>query len=126
MQGHCNAITCMQATVDRLLLITADAGHNTSLLVLWDPATGQPVSTVQQPHAAGVLAMAVSADGQQLATLSAPTGDSDSQIAQQEVGTVLWIANRHRAKLAMQRRACTAAAQMQLMPIGMLVGQLMS
>jgi WD40 repeat protein len=79
----------MQATAHRSLLITADAGHNSSLLVFWDPATGQPVSTVQQPHASGVLTMAVSADHQQLATLSAPTGDPDSQNVQQEVGTAL-------------------------------------
>lgn len=83
LQGHCNAITCIQATADRSLLITADAGDSNSLLVFWDPQTGQPVSTVQQPHAAGVLAMAVSADGQQLATLSAPLQVSPDQ--QQEV-----------------------------------------
>jgi WD40 repeat protein len=83
MQGHCNAISSVQATPDRSLLITADAGPQASLLVFWDPATGQPVTTVQQPHAAGVVSMAVSADGCLLATLSAPA--QDSQEHQQEV-----------------------------------------
>jgi WD40 repeat protein len=73
----------MQATPDRSLLITADAGPKASLLVFWDPATGQPISTVQHPHADGVISMAVSADGQQLATIGAPTQDSDG--SQQEV-----------------------------------------
>lgn len=83
MQGHCNAISSVQATPDKSLLITADAGPQASLLVFWDPATGQPVTTVQQPHAAGVVSMAVSADGCLLATLSAPA--QDSQEHQQEV-----------------------------------------
>lgn len=73
----------MQATPDRSLLITADAGPKASLLVFWDPATGQPISTVQDPHAGGVISMAVSADGRQLATIGAPTQDSEG--SQQEV-----------------------------------------
>jgi WD40 repeat protein len=85
LQGHCNAITCMQATADRSLLITADAGLDNSLLVFWDPETGQPVTTVQRPHAGGVLAMAVSASGQHLATLSAPGQSSSEDTSQQKV-----------------------------------------
>lgn len=77
----------MQATADRSPLITADAGLIDSLLVFWDPETGQPLTTVQRPHAAGVLAMAVSADGQHLATLSAPAHSSSGDL-QQEVGGV--------------------------------------
>lgn len=70
----------MQATADRTLLATADAGAKAPLLVLWDPGTGQPVSTVQQPHAAGVLSMAFSADGQSLATLSATTQQTAQEV----------------------------------------------
>jgi WD40 repeat protein len=77
----------MQATPDRSLLITADAGPKASLLVFWDPATGQPITTVQNPHDGGVMNMAVSADGRQLATVSASTQDSEG--SQQEVCAML-------------------------------------
>lgn len=69
-QGHRNAITCLAASDDRSLLVSADAGAD-SLLVFWDPATGQPIRTLQQPHAAGVVAVAVAPGACQMATLSA-------------------------------------------------------
>lgn len=81
LQGHRNTITCLAATNDRSLLITGDAGTH-SLLVFWDPATGQPIRTLQQPHAVGVVAVAVAADGSQIATLSAV----DESSSLQEVG----------------------------------------
>lgn len=108
-QGHCNAITAMQATADRLLLITADAGQKPSLLVVWDPATGQPVSTVHQPHAAGVLSMAVSTDGKQLATLSAPS-QHDSDEATQEVSVCVSLTG------SAEEQACLAEIQAGTVP----------
>jgi WD40 repeat protein len=75
LQGHRNAITCLAAPADRSLLISADTGPDDSLLVGWDPASGQPLWSVPRPHATGgVAAMALSADGQLLATLSAVGG----------------------------------------------------
>lgn len=84
----------MQATTDRSVLVTADAGTKAPLLVFWDPASGQPFSTVQQSHAAGVLSMAISADGQHLATLSAAhrdeeAADEGAAAATQEVGCLV-------------------------------------
>lgn len=83
----------MQARPDRSLLVTADAGTKPSLLVFWDPVAGQPVATVQEPHAAGVLSMAISADGRQLATLSALAAAQDDQGAVQQVRVWPWHAD---------------------------------
>lgn len=49
------------------------------MLVFWDPANGQPIRTLTQPHAAGVVAIAVSPDASQMATLSAVAGPEDVQ-----------------------------------------------
>eukprot|EP00775_Hariotina_reticulata_P011389 gene11389-11537_t len=78
LQGHCRLITAVAASQDRSLLITADQGSN-SMLVFWDPVNGQPIRTLQQPHAAGVIAIAVSPDASQMATLSAVAGPEDVQ-----------------------------------------------
>jgi len=76
LQGHRNAVTCLDAPADRSLLISADAGTDgSSLLVGWDPATEQPVWNVQEPHGSGVAALALSGDGRLLATLSAVVDD---------------------------------------------------
>lgn len=54
-----------------------------SLLVFWDPANAQPTRTLQQPHAAGVAAVALAPDASQMATLSAVDASSGAQ----EVGS---------------------------------------
>eukprot|EP00878_Enallax_costatus_P028053 GHUV01030257.1.p1 GENE.GHUV01030257.1~~GHUV01030257.1.p1 ORF type:complete len:640 (+),score=169.39 GHUV01030257.1:876-2795(+) len=69
-QGHRNAISCLAASSDRFLLVSADAGSD-SLLVFWDPVSCQPIRTLQQPHTAGVAAVAIAPDASQMATLSA-------------------------------------------------------
>ena len=43
--------------------------------MLWDAGTGNPIRTLPRPHAAGVQAMDLTADGRQLVTVSAPSGD---------------------------------------------------
>ncbi|WIA32991.1 hypothetical protein OEZ86_006150 [Tetradesmus obliquus] len=78
LQGHCSAITCLAASENRSLLVSADAGKD-SLLVFWDPASGQPTRTLQRPHAAGVAAVALSPDASQMATLSAVDSSSGVQ-----------------------------------------------
>lgn len=70
-QGHRNAISCVAATEDRTLLVTADEGPDEPLLVFWDPASCRPLRTLRRPHARGVAALALSPDGSQMATLSA-------------------------------------------------------
>lgn len=71
LQGHCNAITCLATTDDRTVIASADQGPD-SLIVLWDAGTGNPIRTLPRPHAAGVQAMDLTADGRQLVTVSAP------------------------------------------------------
>ncbi|KAF8067275.1 CFAP251 [Scenedesmus sp. PABB004] len=68
-QGHCTAIIAIAVSEDRALLVTADGGAD-SLLVVWNAASGRPLRSVARPHAAGVAAVAVAPDGTQLATLS--------------------------------------------------------
>ncbi|GBF88525.1 hypothetical protein Rsub_01240 [Raphidocelis subcapitata] len=86
LQGHRNAVTCLEAPPDRSFLVSADAGPG-SLLVAWDPASAQPLWSVRAPHEGGVAAMALSGDGRLLATLSAPqlAGSDGGATAQQEL-----------------------------------------
>eukprot|EP00899_Mesostigma_viride_P015439 jgi/Mesvir1/23897/Mv10681-RA.1 len=70
LQGHCDPITCMAVTSNKKILATADAGAD-SMLVLWDAEAGQPIHTVSPPHAAGVVDMSFSSDGEYLVTLAA-------------------------------------------------------
>lgn len=82
----------MTASEDRLLLITADSGPN-SLLVVWDSVTGHPTKTVQQPHVNGISTMALSPDGLQLVTISAAADGS----TEQEVNVWLGVLCQHKA-----------------------------
>ncbi|MEW5317091.1 MAG: hypothetical protein WDW38_008421 [Sanguina aurantia] len=78
LQGHVNTITCLAVSVDRSIIITADAGYG-SLMVLWDARTGEPVRSVPQPHTHGVAALDVSLDGQWLASVGAPHPETKEQ-----------------------------------------------
>lgn len=77
-QGHCNTITCLAVSVDRTIIITADAGYE-SLMVLWNARTGEPVRSMSQPHKHGVVALDVSLDGQWLASVGAPHPETKEQ-----------------------------------------------
>jgi hypothetical protein len=70
--------------------VSADAGTEASLLMFWDPESGQPLHTVQQPHAGGLLALAISHDGRFLATLSAAgvSGDSAQEVSLWDISGV--------------------------------------
>eukprot|EP00798_Chlamydomonas_sp_ICE-L_P020374 gene20374-27144_t len=83
LQGHCNAITCLATTGDQSIIVTADCGSE-SLLVLWSTKTGNPVCTVSQPHKAGTVALDISPDGEWLATV----GNADPETGEQEIA--LW------------------------------------
>jgi WD40 repeat protein len=78
VQGHSNSIACLAATEDRSIIITADVG-NESLLVLWDSVSGNPVRSIPRPHAHGVLTMDMSPGGDWLATISAPNPTTSEQ-----------------------------------------------
>lgn len=70
LQGHCNPITALVATKDKSVVVTADAGPD-SMVVLWNAATGEPVRTINTPHAGGVVALDISPEGTHLVTLGA-------------------------------------------------------
>jgi WD40 repeat protein len=68
-----------QGFSDVLYTVRRQSCLQDSLLVFWDPATGQPTRTLQRPHAAGVAAVALSPDASQMATLSAVDSSSGVQ-----------------------------------------------
>ncbi|KAJ9526919.1 hypothetical protein QJQ45_017710 [Haematococcus lacustris] len=78
LTGHCNSISCIAALEDHSIIITADIGQQ-SLLVLWDSSTGNPVKSVAQPHANGIMAMDISPGGAWLATVSSPNPATGEQ-----------------------------------------------
>ena len=80
MQGHCNSISCMLVTDDRSIIITADIG-NESQLVLWNSKTGLPLQSIAQPHKYGTVAMDISPDDEWLVTV----GAVDTETGEQEV-----------------------------------------
>jgi WD40 repeat protein len=77
-QGHRHAISSLIATSDRKLLLSADAGSD-SLLVVWDVASQQPTHTIVAPHKHGIVAMALSPGDAQLVTLGAVTSEEEAQ-----------------------------------------------
>jgi cilia- and flagella-associated protein 251 len=78
LQGHCSAISCMAATSDRMVLITADSGQ-AALLVVWNARNGSPIFTLERPGGRGIQAMDISPDGQHLVTLSSAEGPNGEQ-----------------------------------------------
>lgn len=71
LQGHTSAITCVRASEDTSLVVTADTGPD-SMIIVWNTETAQPRVTIPQPHANGTIAMDLSLDGTLLVTLSKP------------------------------------------------------
>ncbi len=69
LQGHCNLITCTACSEDKNLIVTADSGQD-SMLVVWDSVYATPQRTYFNPHENGVIAMDISADAHYLVTLS--------------------------------------------------------
>ena len=69
LQGHCNQITCTACSEDKSLIVTADSGQD-SMLVVWDSLYATPQRTYFNPHENGVIAMDISADARYLVTLS--------------------------------------------------------
>jgi WD40 repeat protein len=69
LQGHCNAITSVAYSHAKRIIITADKGPN-SLLVVWDVNTGTPRKCIFDPHPHGVECLDVSEDGRIIITLS--------------------------------------------------------
>lgn len=69
LQGHCNKITCTACSHDKTLIVTADSGQD-SMLVVWDAVYGTPKRTYFSPHENGVKAIDISPDSRYIVTLS--------------------------------------------------------
>jgi WD40 repeat protein len=53
LQGHCNKITCTACSADKSLIVTADSGID-SMLVVWDSYDGVPKRTYFNPYENGI------------------------------------------------------------------------
>lgn len=65
----CNLISATAYNKHRDIIVTADISED-SMLVVWDVNSGTPRKTIFNPHAAGVLALDINADGTLIVTLS--------------------------------------------------------
>lgn len=69
LQGHCNKITCTACSEDKSLIVTADSGRD-SMLVVWDSFEGIPKRTYFNPYENGICALDISSNSQYLVTIS--------------------------------------------------------
>lgn len=69
LQGHCNEITCVAYCEQRDIIVTADKGPS-SLMVIWDVKTATPRHTIFDPHPNGVESLDITDDGSTIVTLS--------------------------------------------------------
>lgn len=69
LQGHCNKITCTACSADKSLIVTADSGID-SMLVVWDSYDGVPKRTYFNPYENGICSLDISQDGRYLVTIS--------------------------------------------------------
>ena len=83
LQGHRNPISSLAATEDRSLVVTADEGPESSMIVVWDVTTGEPVRTIENPHATGVVAMDITPDGAFVVTVAAVDESASADEAQE-------------------------------------------
>lgn len=77
LQGHGNKITCTACSVDKSLIVTADGGAD-SMIVVWESTTGVSKRTYFNPYEKGVCAVDLSADARYLATIS---NDQEQQVS---------------------------------------------
>ena len=69
LQGHCNEITCVAYCKDQDIIVTADKGPS-SLMVIWDVKSGTPRHSIFDPHPNGVQSLDITNDGMTIVTLS--------------------------------------------------------
>lgn len=86
LQGHKNPITAVVVSPDHRLVITADKGTD-SMLVVWDHMEGEPLRTVQDPHVGGILGLDV-CTGAQGELLMATLGATNEETGEQSIA--LW------------------------------------
>ena len=80
LQGHCQPVSCLTASVDRSVVASADSGPD-SLMVVWDVQSASPLWSVSKPHKYGCAALQLSPNGYQLIAMSAQTpGTMEQQL----------------------------------------------
>jgi WD40 repeat protein len=69
LQGHCNEITCCAFCKNEDIIVTADRGPS-SLMVVWNVKTGTPRNSIFDPHPNGVESLDITNDGRIIVTIS--------------------------------------------------------
>ena len=69
LQGHCTEITCCAFCKERDIIVTADRGPS-SLMVVWDVSLGTPLYSIFDPHPNGVESLDITNDGKIIVTIS--------------------------------------------------------
>lgn len=68
LQGHPNKISAICYNKMTNILVTADEGE-TSMLIVWNAETGFPIRTIFEPEKLGIISIDISNDGEKLLTL---------------------------------------------------------
>jgi cilia- and flagella-associated protein 251 len=77
LQGHRHELVSCAVSADRRWIATGDAGPD-SMVIVWDARSGLPVRSLFSPHGSGVAAVALSAVGSHLVTVSAERSPASS------------------------------------------------
>jgi cilia- and flagella-associated protein 251 len=78
LQGHINPITCVANSSDASIVVTAEAGEE-SVLIVWDTTVGATKLKVSKPHKHGVITMDMHSSSGVLVTLSDTGGEAVAQ-----------------------------------------------
>lgn len=69
LQGHCTEITCCAFCKEQDIIVTADRGPS-SLMVVWNVSEGTPLHSIFDPHPNGVESLDITNDGKIIVTIS--------------------------------------------------------
>jgi WD40 repeat protein/Ca2+-binding EF-hand superfamily protein len=84
LQGHCNEITCVAYCKEQDIIVTADRGPS-SMMVIWDVKTGTPRHSIFDPHPNGVQSLDITNDGRTIVTLSLEEKGEDGKYGVQTI-----------------------------------------
>lgn len=93
LQGHCNPICGLATNPGRTLVVSADVGPD-SMIIVWDALTGEPLHTIPSPTPYGFRAIAMSQDGSMLAAITAPPAQQVGQHVQNKAHSDILPASR--------------------------------
>lgn len=89
LQGHCNEITACAYNHRKGILVTADKGPN-SLLVVWKVDTGTPIKSIFDPHPNGIQNLDITEEGDLIVTLSREEPDDNGNYSSQTISVWDW------------------------------------